>query len=58
MIRCSKRVLQQLHDKKNGTHRITALVANDTADAPDLVVKTNKLANGMVSANLNLQMNE
>ena len=58
-IRRSKRVLQQLQDnKKHGLHHITALVANEIAGVPDLVVKTNKLANGMASANQYLQMNK
>ena len=58
-IRRSKRVLQQLRDnEKDGLHHIAALVATETAEVPDLIVKTNKLANGMASANQFLQMNE
>ena len=59
IIRRSKRVLRQLRDtKKDGPNYIAALVENETAEVPDLVVKTNKLANGMASANQYLQMNE
>ena len=58
-IRRSKRVLQQLRDnEKDGLHHIAALVATETAEVPDLIVKQNKLANGMASANQFLQMNE
>ena len=58
-IRRSKRVLQQLRDnKKDGLHRIAALAAKETAEVPDLWVKSNKLANGLASANLSLQLNE
>ena len=58
-IRRSKRVLQQLrYNEKDGLHHIAALVATETAGVPDLLVKTNKLANGMASANLDLQLNE
>ena len=58
-VRRSKRVLQQLRDnEKDGLHHIAAFVATETAEVPDLIVKTNKLANGMASANQFLQMNE
>ena len=54
-LRRSKRVLQQLRDnEKNGLHLIVAFVANKTANVPDQVVKTNKLANCMANTNLNL----
>jgi hypothetical protein len=58
-IRRSKHVLQQLRaNEKDGLHRIATLVATETAEVPDLVVKTNKLTNRMASANQFLQMNE
>ena len=47
-----------ISDDEDGVQRITALVANETVEVPGLVVKTIKLANGMVSANQYLQMNE
>ena len=58
-IRRSKRILQQLRDNENdGLHCIAALAAKETAEVPDLWVKSNKLANGLASANLSLQLNE
>ena len=47
-----------ISDDEDGVQRITALVANETVEVPGLVVKTIKLANGMVSANQYLQMND
>ena len=58
-MRHSKYIIQQQRDNgKDGLHLIAALVAKETAEVPDLVVKTDKLANGMVGANLNLQLNK
>jgi hypothetical protein len=58
-VRRSKRAIQKMrNNEKYGLHRIAALAAKEPADVPDLAVKTNKLAHGMVSANLNLQLNK
>ena len=56
-IRWSKQVIHQLRNiEKDNLHRITALAENETATVHNLIVRNNKLADGMTSATLSYQL--